>query len=119
MHPGGNLLIFNIFGILGHPKETLNIFCWIHSTFTISSSSSPSRRVGVDVPHPGIGGPGGYDEEKRYVTYYKWVGFVLFFQALLFYLPRIFWKKPGGGENKPFSKGHGWWTDARGGEETE
>jgi hypothetical protein len=38
-----------------------------------------------EVAHPGvITSSHDNEEERRYVTYYQWVGFTLFFQVLLF-----------------------------------
>jgi len=71
------------------PEDVLNTFCWIHSTYTIPSAFW--KRIGIDVAHPGIDktiDP----EERRYVRYYQWVCFCLFFQAILFYIPRWLWK---------------------------
>ena len=63
----------------------MDTYCWIHATFTI-----PNRvlgDIGLDVPHPGVAPPA--DEEKKYHKYYQWVCFTLYFQAILFYLPRF------------------------------
>jgi len=71
------------------PEDVLNTYCWIHSTYTIPSAFW--KRIGIDVAHPGIDktiDP----EERRYVKYYQWVCFCLFFQAILFYIPRWLWK---------------------------
>ena len=60
------------------PEDVLNTYCWIHSTYTIPSAFW--KRVGLDVAHPGIDktiDP----EERRYVKYYQWVCFCLFFQV--------------------------------------
>ena len=64
----------------------LNTYCWIHSTYTIPSAFW--KRIGFDVAHPGV------DKtqdplERRYHKYYQWVCFTLFFQAILFYIPRL------------------------------
>ncbi len=70
------------------PEDVLNTYCWIHSTYTIPSAFW--KRIGIDVAHPGIDktiDP----EERRYVKYYQWVCFCLFFQVSL--IPR-----GGGGE---------------------
>jgi len=71
------------------PEEVLNTYCWIHSTYTIPSAFW--KRIGFDVAHPGVDktiDP----EERRYHKYYQWVCFCLFFQAILFYVPRWLWK---------------------------
>ncbi len=81
------------------PEDVLNTYCWIHSTYTIPSAFW--KRIGIDVAHPGIDktiDP----EERRYVKYYQWVCFCLFFQVSL--IPR-------GGEkwlyhNTPLSPPH-------------
>ena len=66
----------------------MDTYCWIHSTFSV-----PSRVAGVDgvdrahagvAPHSDLE-PG---QEVRYHKYYQWVCFTLFFQAILFYIPR-------------------------------
>lgn len=71
------------------PTKVLDSFCWIHSTFSIKSAWH--KKVGVQVPYPGVDKytPG---EERVYHAYYQWVCFVLFFQACLFYIPRYLWK---------------------------
>ena len=66
------------------PQNVMDTYCWIHATFTI-----PNRVVsdiGLEVPHPGVA-PAGH-EEKKYHKYYQWVCFTLYFQAILFYIPR-------------------------------
>ena len=47
-------------------------------------------QIGVDAPHPGVLPESqlGEDEEKKYHKYYQWVCFTLFFQAIVFYIPR-------------------------------
>ena len=76
------------------PEDVLNTYCWIHSTYTIPSAfwkriGNLSNKtimikmmiiIGIDVAHPGIDktiDP----EERRYVRYYQWVCFCLFFQV--------------------------------------
>ena len=64
-----------------------DLYCWIHSTYTIPRALS--LHVGRDVAHPGVmTSAHDQEDERRYVTYYQWVGFTLFFQAILFYIPR-------------------------------
>ena len=60
------------------PEDVLNTYCWIHSTYTIPSAFW--KRIGIDVAHPGIDKTLNPDE-RRYVTYYQWVCFCLFFQV--------------------------------------
>ena len=60
------------------PEDVLNTYCWIHSTYTIPSAFW--KRIGVDVAHPGIDKTVDPDE-RRYVRYYQWVCFCLFFQV--------------------------------------
>lgn len=74
----------------GVPGNVMDTYCWIHSTFTIPDRLA-SERIGHDVPHPGVGIKREGDSVK-YHKYYQWVCFVLFFQALLFYIPRYLWK---------------------------
>ena len=60
------------------PKEVLNTYCWIHPTYTLSSAHW--KRVGVDVPHPGVDKTRD-EKDKKHVKYYQWVGFLLFLQV--------------------------------------
>ena len=50
--------------------------------------------------YPGVHGVGRPGERRLYHRYYQWVCFVLFFQALLFYIPRYIWKICDGGRLK-------------------
>lgn len=51
------------------------------------------------IPHPGIG-PIMPNDEVRHHAYYQWVPFVLFAQAISFYLPHLFWRRWEGGKIK-------------------
>lgn len=47
-----------------------------------------------NLAHPGVGPMGiNTDEPIKRHAYYQWVPFVLFGQAIMFYLPHLFWKK--------------------------
>jgi len=82
------------------PNNVMDTYCWIHSTFSI-----PSRVAGldgVDRAHAGVAPHSDLEEgqEVRYHKYYQWVCFTLFFQAILFYIPRYLWKTWEGGRIK-------------------
>ncbi|XP_035429746.1 innexin shaking-B isoform X2 [Spodoptera frugiperda] len=83
------------------PEDVLNTYCWIHSTYTLRSFFN--KKVGVEVPYPGIGNSrsakGKEDmSDRKIYKYYQWVCFCLFFQAMLFYAPRWLWKSWEGGK---------------------
>ncbi|CAG0889851.1 unnamed protein product, partial [Darwinula stevensoni] len=70
------------------PINVINTYCWISTTFTMPDAHA--RQVGIEVPAPGL--INGIDEDsKRYYTYYQWVVFVLFLQAILCYIPKWLW----------------------------
>ncbi|XP_059480236.1 innexin shaking-B isoform X2 [Neocloeon triangulifer] len=84
------------------PPDVFNTYCWIHSTYSIPSALK--KKVGVEVPYPGIDNTqftGPYPPPKSLIRqhkYYQWVSFFLFFQAILFYAPRWLWKSWEGGK---------------------
>lgn len=80
------------------PLNVMDTYCWIYSTFTI-----PNRltgRVGHDIVQPGVASHVDGQDEVKYHKYYQWVCFTLFFQAMLFYIPRYLWKTWEGGRIK-------------------
>jgi len=88
----------------GVPGGTLDLFCWIHSTFTVKSKQGVAsdvygvgsqHEVGLHQPHPGVQPPQG--EELNHHKYYQWVIFFFFVQAMMFYIPRLLWKHAEGG----------------------
>ncbi len=72
------------------PLNVMDTYCWIYSTFTIQNQLS--SRIGKDTVHPGVAAYVEGKEQVKYHKYYQWVCFVLFFQAMFFYLPRYLWK---------------------------
>lgn len=89
----------------GVPSGTMDLYCWIHATFSVPSrwgkgseeygEGNPAA-IGEINPHPGIAPPQ-EGEEVVYHKYYQWVVFVLFLQALCFHIPRMIWKHSEGG----------------------
>ncbi|XP_032666521.1 innexin inx2 [Odontomachus brunneus] len=79
------------------PLHVMDTYCWIYSTFTI-----PDRTgiVGRDMVQPGVVSHVEGKDEVKYHKYYQWVCFTLFFQAILFYIPRYLWKNWEGGRIK-------------------
>jgi len=89
----------------GIPGGALDLYCWIHSTFSIPSrwgkigheySEGAPHEIGKHNPHPGVA-PEEPGEEVVYHKYYQWVVFVLFIQAMSFHIPRLLWKHSEGG----------------------
>ena len=46
-----------------------------------------------DTPHPGVGVPSYENGEQTKHKYYQWVCFTLFFQMVLFKIPRFLWHR--------------------------
>jgi len=73
------------------PQNVMDTYCWIHSTYSVTNSVAGSP--GKDIAHAGVAPPDEEGEEGfRYHKYYQWVCFTLFFQALMFYIPKHLWK---------------------------
>lgn len=70
-------------------RNFINTYCWITSTFTMPDAFQ--RQIGTEVAGYGIANDFGKEQEKRYTTYYQWVCFALFFQAILCYTPKFLW----------------------------
>ncbi|XP_011170209.1 innexin inx2 [Solenopsis invicta] len=79
------------------PPHVMNTYCWIYSTFTIPDQTGT---IGKDLVNPGVATHVKGHEEIKYHKYYQWVCFCLFFQAILFYIPRYLWKTWEGGRIK-------------------
>ncbi|XP_012284715.1 innexin inx1 [Orussus abietinus] len=75
--------------VQGLPTHAINTYCWITSTFTMPDAFN--RQIGVEVAHPGVANDFGDFDARKYYTYYQWVCFVLFFQAMLCYVPHWLW----------------------------
>lgn len=81
--------------VSGLPTHVINTYCWITSTYTMPDAFR--RQVGLEVAHPGVDNDYGNLEARKYHTYYQWVCFALFFQALLCYVPKFIWDSFEGG----------------------
>lgn len=79
------------------PQNIMDTYCWIHSTFTIPNLKGI---IGNNIIYPGVGTHEEGVDEVKYHKYYQWVCFALFFQAILFYIPRYLWKTWEGGRLK-------------------
>lgn len=85
------------------PKDVMNTFCFFTTTFTIPRFNNDSQ-----VPHPGVGPLGRGELSSESVVhhaYYQWVPFVLFGQAIMFYLPHLIWRLSEGGTIKLLVEG--------------
>jgi len=62
----------------GAQEDYTNSFCWIRNTYYLP--------LDEDVPR------GDDYSNRRMVTYYQWIPMILLVQALLFYMPKMFWE---------------------------
>lgn len=77
------------------PSHIMDTYCWFHSTYTLTN-----RLIGLagrDMVQPGVASDNDNNDTIKYHTYYQWVCFMLFFQAMASYLPRYIWKTFEGG----------------------
>ncbi|CAG0894652.1 unnamed protein product [Darwinula stevensoni] len=71
------------------PQGVIDTYCWISSTFSLPQYWR--GKVDRNVPYPGLG-PVTPGDEITFHAYYQWVPFVLFLQAILFYIPHYMWR---------------------------
>lgn len=69
--------------------EVIDQYCWVSSTNSLTKAFN--KPVGKEVIYPGVDKYVKGDE-RVYHQYYQWVCFVLFLQAVMFYLPHYLWK---------------------------
>lgn len=79
------------------PEKLLNTYCWIEGTFTLPKALT--KLVGQDVVYPGVDQHNTGDEVTEH-SYYQWVCFVLFLQAVLFCIPHVIWRSMESGRMK-------------------
>ncbi|XP_012236084.1 innexin inx7 [Linepithema humile] len=78
------------------PPRVIETFCFFMSTYTVVKHLNATAVLEGELPHPGVG-PASKNDPVIHHAYYQWVPFVLFFQALFFYLPHYLWRKMEGG----------------------
>jgi hypothetical protein len=75
------------------------------TTFTVVKYVNESALHDGIVPHPGVGPYVENEDNVKRHAYYQWVPFVLFLQALMFYVPHCYWRTREGGRMKTLVKG--------------
>ena len=61
----------------GNYERYAEKICWVSNTYNVP--------MGDDIPHQES------DRKVKMLKYYQWTPFILLFQSLLFYLPRMIW----------------------------
>lgn len=75
----------------GVSARIINTYCWITSTFTMPDAFNREIGVSNGIAHPGIANDYGDFQARKYYTWYQWVCFCLFFQAMFCYFPQWLW----------------------------
>lgn len=80
------------------PKSVVDSFCWVESTFSFLPLFNTSYNANVVYPGAGHKPPKSGLADRKYHTYYQWICFLMFAQALCFYVPKWLWKAWEGGK---------------------
>lgn len=51
------------------PEDVLNTYCWIHSTYALKSMFM--KKLGKEVPYPGVGNSEGKHDDRKVYRYYQ------------------------------------------------
>ncbi|GLV41270.1 Innexin 7 [Carabus blaptoides fortunei] len=89
----------------GVAKNVMDTFCFFTTTFTVPKHMNSTLVEKGAIPHPGVGPYVAGEDEEIHHAYYQWVPFVLFGQAIAFYLPHYIWKRQEGGRLKKIVSG--------------
>ncbi|XP_068158697.1 innexin inx7 [Drosophila tropicalis] len=84
----------------GVVAPVINTFCFFTPTFTVVRHMNNTALETGAIFQPGIGPYNPREDSIKRHAYYQWVPFVLFAQALCFYIPHFLWKKWEGGRIK-------------------
>ncbi|GIY16817.1 innexin shaking-B [Caerostris extrusa] len=79
--------------------EVISTYCWIHPTYVIPKAFFKEERSSTSWCRRNS-----RSKEFWFLKYYQWVYFMLFFQAVLFYIPRWLWRMWEGGKMKTLTK---------------
>jgi len=75
------------------PDNVINNYCYIMGTFSVPKHYIQEKTdLGTNVAYNGVGPWRAGEDEIDVKLYYQWVPFVLFLQALMFYIPHIIFK---------------------------
>jgi innexin len=58
------------------PEDVLNTYCWIHSTYALKSMFL--KKLGKEVPYPGVGNSEGKTDDRKIYRYYQVKSFCIF-----------------------------------------
>ncbi|CAL8139953.1 unnamed protein product [Orchesella dallaii] len=71
------------------PKDFLEYYCWLHGTYIVPEWIN--GRIGIDIPHRGIG-PDLPTTTKKYQLQYLYYPFIILVQFFLFRASKYLWK---------------------------
>lgn len=77
-------------------QNVINTYCYVLTTFTVPNHYN--SKIGEDSAQFGVGAFNPDKDKISYKAYYQWVPFVLFLQAMMFYLPHSIFKAWEGGK---------------------